>query len=70
MAAAHLLERSVFIRELLPQDMKIEIDQVTQEEAQKVARYLALVLGKAHVRQMDSSTRKHWLKELRHNRSK
>lgn len=70
MVAARLLARSVFIRELLPQDMKIEIEQVTQEEARKVARYLASVLGKAHMRQMDSSTRQHWLKELRRNRSK
>lgn len=70
MIAAHLLERSVFVRELLPQDMKIEIGQLPQNEAKEVAKYLGMVLGKAHVRQMDTTTRKQWLKELQRNRSK
>jgi uncharacterized protein (DUF2252 family) len=70
MVAARLLDRSVFVRELLPQDMKIEVEQLTEEEAKKVARYLAMVLGKAHVRQMDTPTRKQWVKELKRNRSK
>lgn len=70
MIAAHLLERPVFIRELLPQDMKIEVEQLAQNEAKEVAKYLALVVGKAHVRQMDTATRKQWLKELQRNRSK
>jgi hypothetical protein len=30
----------------------------------------SMVLGKAHVRQMDAPTRKQWLKELKRNRSK
>lgn len=70
MVAASLLDRSIFVRELLPQDMKIEVEQLTEDEAKKVARYLAMVLGKAHVRQMDAPTRKQWLKELKRNRSK
>ena len=70
MIAARLLDRSIFIRELLPQDMKIEVEQLTEDEAKKVARYLAMVLGKAHVRQMDALTRKRWLKDLKLNRSK
>jgi uncharacterized protein (DUF2252 family) len=70
MVAARLFDQSIFIRELLPQDMKIEVEQLTEEEAKKVARYLATILGKAHVRQMDVPTRKQWLKDLKLNRSK
>jgi uncharacterized protein (DUF2252 family) len=58
MMAAKLLGRSVVIRELMPQDLKLEIDRLTREEATNSARYLAEVVGKAHARQMDASTRK------------
>jgi uncharacterized protein (DUF2252 family) len=70
MIAAQILGRSVFIRELLPQDMKIQIKQLTQDEARKLARYLATIVGKAHARQMDVATQKLWKKELQHNRAK
>jgi uncharacterized protein (DUF2252 family) len=52
------LGRSVVLRELMPQDLKLEIDQLTRAEAVNSARYLAEVVGKAHARQMDASTRK------------
>jgi uncharacterized protein (DUF2252 family) len=48
----------------------LEIEQLTQEEAMKAARYLASVVGKAHGRQMDAATRASWGKELARNRSK
>lgn len=70
MLAAQIDGRSVFIRELLPQDLKLEIDQLTQEEAMKAARFLASVVGKAHARQMDAATREKWHAELSCNRSK
>jgi uncharacterized protein (DUF2252 family) len=70
MRAVTLMEKSVFVRELLPQDLKIEMDSVTREEAIDVARYLAAILGKAHSRQMDGATRKQWQGELLRNRSK
>ena len=70
MRAARLADRAVVIRELLPQDMKLTIEQLTRDEAMKAARFLALVVGKAHARQMDSGERKAWLTELRRNRSK
>jgi hypothetical protein len=31
MAASQLLDRSVFVRELLPQDLKVELDQLSVE---------------------------------------
>jgi uncharacterized protein (DUF2252 family) len=70
MRAATLLDRPVFIRELLPQDLKLEIEQMGRSEALKVARFLAMVMGHAHSRQMDSATRRGWRKELQRNRSK
>jgi uncharacterized protein (DUF2252 family) len=70
MLAAPLLGRSVFLRELLPQDLKLDIDGLTREEAMKVARRLAAVVGVAHGRQLDAALRRSWRKELRRNRSK
>jgi uncharacterized protein (DUF2252 family) len=69
MRSARLLDRSVFIRELLPQDLKLEIAQLSQEEAVKAARFLSGVVGTAHARQMDRSTQKAWLNELQRNRA-
>jgi len=70
MAAAHILSRSVFIRELLPQDMMVEVNRLTQDEARKVARYLGVVVGNAHARQMDIALQKQWIRDLQRNRSK
>jgi uncharacterized protein (DUF2252 family) len=58
MIAARLLGRSVFIRELAPQDLKLEVDQFSQAQAVKAARYLAFVVGKAHARQMHVAARR------------
>ncbi|HEY2000480.1 DUF2252 domain-containing protein [Paraburkholderia sp.] len=70
MRAARLEQRPVVIRELLPQDMKLTIEQLTRDEAMRAARFLALVVGKAHARQMDDAERKAWLAALRRSRSK
>jgi uncharacterized protein (DUF2252 family) len=70
MRAVKLTGKSVFVRELLPQDLKIEMDRVTQDEAISVAHYLAAIVGKAHSRQMDGAARKLWQRELLRNRSK
>jgi uncharacterized protein (DUF2252 family) len=70
MVAGRLDGRSVFIRELLPQDLKIEIERLTIDDAMKAASFLAGVVGKAHARQMDEKTRKAWSAELERYRSK
>jgi uncharacterized protein (DUF2252 family) len=70
MLATSLLDRAVFIRELLPEDLKLEVDQISREEAMKAARYLAMVVGKAHARQMDVVTRAKWRAELSGNRTR
>jgi uncharacterized protein (DUF2252 family) len=70
MLAAKFLSRPVVLRELMPQDLKLEIDRLTREEAVAAASYLAGIVGKAHARQMDAATRKRWMAELDRNRSK
>jgi uncharacterized protein (DUF2252 family) len=70
MLAARFLSRPVVLRELMPQDLKLEIDRLTREEAVAAASYLACIVGKAHARQMDAATRKRWMAELDRNRSK
>jgi uncharacterized protein (DUF2252 family) len=70
MLADKFLGKSVVLRELMPQDLKLEMDQLTRDEAISAARYLAAVVGKAHARQMTAGTRKQWIAELHKNRSK
>jgi uncharacterized protein (DUF2252 family) len=68
--AVEMMGKPVFVRELLPQDLKIEIDTLNRKEAAWVAGYLAAVVGEAHGRQMDPEERRDWCKELRRNRAK
>jgi uncharacterized protein (DUF2252 family) len=47
MRSANLMDKKVVVRELLPQDLEIEVEQLTREEALRVSHYLAAVVGKA-----------------------
>ena len=64
MLPASLLGRSVVIRELMPQDLKLEIDTLSRADAVHAARYLAAVVGHAHARQMPEDVRQAWCTEL------
>lgn len=68
MIPVHMMDRSFFIRELAPQDLKIEIDQFNEKQAARAARYLAFVVGRAHARQIDQSTREEWATKLEWDR--
>jgi uncharacterized protein (DUF2252 family) len=57
------------VRELLPQDLKVEIDRLTRSQACKAARYLGNVVGLAHGRQMQTAERLAWKKLLRQQSS-
>ncbi|CAN5820197.1 DUF2252 domain-containing protein [soil metagenome] len=70
MTAGRVLDKAVFVRELLPQDLKLEFESLTPAEAISAARFLAGVVGRAHGRQMDQDTRARWTTELDRNRSK
>ncbi len=64
MLPAHLLGKEVVLRELRPQDLKFELDELTQREAILTARLLAGVVGRAHGRQLPSDDRLAWTKQL------
>jgi uncharacterized protein (DUF2252 family) len=64
MIAARLLDKGVVLRELMPQDLKLEVDRLSVDDAMALARYLAGVVGRAHGRQMDSATRETWRSAL------
>ena len=70
MLSARILGRSVFLRELMPQDLKLEIDELSRAEAVSAAHYLAGVVGRAHARQMDAATRREFRASLRAGRSR
>jgi uncharacterized protein (DUF2252 family) len=69
MLASSIGSTPVVVRELMPQDLKLEIERLTRAEANKAARYLGWTVGKAHGRQMDKSTQRAWRKDLARNRS-
>ncbi len=65
MLAARLLGKAVVIRELMPQDLKIEIERLGIAEALRLSRYLGGVLGRAHGRQMVRKDRLSWCSDLK-----
>jgi uncharacterized protein (DUF2252 family) len=68
MLAARLGGRPVVIRELLPQDLKLEMETLTVDEALAAARHLAFVVGRAHARQMSVEMRMKWQSVLDRSR--
>jgi uncharacterized protein (DUF2252 family) len=69
LAASNLCGKSVFVRELCPQDLKLDLDQIEAKEATEIAAYLGSVVGLAHSRQLGASDRTLWLKELKKTRT-
>ena len=67
MLAARFLARAVFLRELLPQDLQLEIEHLTRAEAMKAAGFLAAVVGQGHARQMDT-LKQNWQADLKRHR--
>ncbi|HEY2624007.1 MAG TPA: DUF2252 family protein [Dyella sp.] len=70
MRATHLLGKPVFVRELLPQDLKLDIVRIKRKQAVRSAAFLAHVLGRAHSTQMDADTRRSWRNELHRNHTR
>ncbi|HEX7817291.1 DUF2252 family protein [Dyella sp.] len=68
MLAARVQDTSVFVRELRPEDLKIDLEALTETEAMDAARYLGNVVGRAHASQLDKEQRKAWRAELRRRR--
>ncbi len=70
MVATALGNKQVVVRELRPQDLKFEFDELTQEEAISTAGLFATVVGKAHGRQLKPAIRSAWKRELKRTYSK
>jgi uncharacterized protein (DUF2252 family) len=70
MVATKFDGKPVVLRELRPQDLKLELDQIDREEALAAARFLSGVVGRAHARQMTPATRKNWESTLKSGHSK
>jgi uncharacterized protein (DUF2252 family) len=64
MLSGTILNRAVFVRELMPQDLKLELAMLDDIEARATARALARILGHAHARQLDDTERQKWRTEL------
>jgi uncharacterized protein (DUF2252 family) len=70
MLPARLLDKPVVLRELMPQDIKLDIEHLSREDAMTIAHYLAGVVGRAHGRQLDKAKRLEWLADLSKNHTK
>ena len=70
MVAATVAGKSVFVRELLPQDLKFELDALTHEEAIAVGHYLGGVVAVAHGRQLEPGDAAAWLAAFRRENAK
>lgn len=64
MIPARLLDRPVVVRELMPQDLKLEVGRLTERKTLTLAAYLAGIVGVAHGRQMTAEVRAGWSKDL------
>jgi uncharacterized protein (DUF2252 family) len=64
MVARRFMERGVFLRQLMPQDLKLEIEQLGIDDAVRTASHLAYVVGRAHASQLDQHLRAEWLQAL------
>jgi hypothetical protein len=62
---AQMLDRSVVLRELMPKELKLDIDRLSREEAVNSTRYLAEIVGNAPAQQMDAATRKEFSARFR-----
>jgi uncharacterized protein (DUF2252 family) len=60
MLAAKFERKPVVVRELRPQDLKVELETMSRAEALAAARFLAGVVGRSHARQMNTSQKRHW----------
>jgi uncharacterized protein (DUF2252 family) len=65
MAFGTVAGHEVFVRELMPQDLKLELEMLDDVEARATARALARVVGRAHARQLDPTTRRAWAEQLK-----
>jgi uncharacterized protein (DUF2252 family) len=64
MLPVRVRSKPAFVRELLPQDLKLEVNELKSEEATNAAGHLGHVLGMAHARQLDRPVKSDWCRTL------
>ena len=71
MAQVRMLGTSFFVRELLPQDLKLDVETLDTRDAVSLATNLGHVVGLAHGQQMPSDVAQAWRRDLkaRHGKS-
>ncbi|SCB45360.1 DUF2252 family protein [Rhizobium lusitanum] len=70
MVAARVMDKAVFVREIAPQDMKIDLGRLGAKELCEIAHYLGGVVGLAHGRQMGEHDWRSWIGELTSGRKR
>jgi uncharacterized protein (DUF2252 family) len=70
MHAAQIAGRPVFIRELLPQDMTLDLSRLREDDAVQWANFLGWIVGRSHAQQMDSARLKEWHTQLKRCRAR
>ena len=65
MMAATVRGIPVYVRELLPQDLKLELDAIEAKDVAGLAAYLGSVVGIAHARQLTRAACSEWLETFR-----
>jgi uncharacterized protein (DUF2252 family) len=70
MRAVNVVVRPAFVRELTPQDLKIEIEQLTADEATKLAGFLGGLSGKLTIGKWTETRAPSGDGDLRRSRSK
>jgi hypothetical protein len=64
MLAATILGRRTVVRELMPQDRKVNLKLLKRGEAAPIARHLGAVVGRAHARQLSPEASVAWAERL------
>jgi uncharacterized protein (DUF2252 family) len=70
MLAAQMLGKPVVVRELMPQDLKLEMGRITRADAVTASKYLAAAVGRAHGRQIGAKDRRVWRDQILSRTSK
>ncbi len=65
MIAATVMKKPVFVRELLPQDIKFELDAMADADVDDVSTCLGSVIAIAHAQQLTSAQCAEWLEAFR-----
>jgi uncharacterized protein (DUF2252 family) len=63
--SARVLDVPVTVRELLPQDLKFELDALAADDVEELATHLGSVVGIAHARQLTPPRSAAWLEAFR-----